>query len=157
MRRLSRSNSANPTKFRPTLFIGLSAGLILLIACGPDKAALPKGPQRISVSMTEYRFSYAENLRAGRVFFVISNKGLLVHHMSLSALPDDFPPLSEQLKGAVRRSIVPLAAIPDLPPGDAATLAVDLRPGRYGLLCFVVDGDHVSHAVKGMVSEFRVR
>ena len=44
-----------------------------------------------------------------------------------------------------------------LAPGPAQTLALDLRPGRYALLCFASDRNGgPPHAVGGMVAEAQV-
>lgn len=44
-----------------------------------------------------------------------------------------------------------------LRPGETDAFAVDLVPGRYGMVDFQRDRKGVSNAVKGMYSEFRVR
>jgi len=107
--------------------------------------------------MTEYRFAHAPQMPQGRVLFTINNKGKLYHRLSLAPLPPGFPPIAQQVRGSVRRSVSTLASIPDRGPGRTASLAVDLSPGRYAFLCYVIDEDGKSHAGKGMVSEFRVR
>jgi hypothetical protein len=46
--------------------------------------------------------------------------------------------------------------MPARPPGSTTSVAVDLAPGRYGLVCFLPDPDGQQHAQKGMSSEFRI-
>ena len=75
---------------------------------------------------------------------------------TIVALPEDFPPLAEQLRSSTRTGVATLARILRRPPGEHGTIAVDLPPGRYGFLCFVADADGVAHAVKGMAAEIRV-
>lgn len=77
------------------------------------------------------------------------------HRLALIPLPDDFPPIHEQVRSREHRFVQELAAIPDTPPGAEAAFAVDLERGRYGVACFSVDGSE-THAEKGMVTEFRV-
>jgi len=83
------------------------------------------------------------------------NTGTIPHRVTMLRLPDDLPPLDEQLKGTERRPISPFAGIYDRLPGREGTFAVDLAPGqRYGMVCFIVD-EGGSHAVRGMSTEFR--
>ena len=106
--------------------------------------------------MREYRFSFKAPSGKGRVLFQIHNAGKLAHRVALFPLPDDFPSLKEQVKNPVKRSTYTQASTPDIFPGDRGSFAVDLHRGRYGMICFLIDNDGVSHATKGMASEFRV-
>lgn len=138
------------------------AALALIGAFGASCAsgattALPPAPPVISVTMDEYHFNLEqEQIPPGRVMFSVTNVGDIEHRVALIPLPEDFPPIQEQVKSDEHRFVRELAAIPDTPPGDDAFFAVDLEPGRYGLACFVVE-DGTTHAERGMVSEFRVR
>jgi hypothetical protein len=108
--------------------------------------------------MAEFRFDHLPAAPTGRVVFRVRNTGTVEHSLAVLALPEDYPPLNEQLQGDVRRSAGVLAAIPDpRPPGSIDAFAVELAPGRYGLVCNMRTADGVLHAVKGMNSEFRVR
>jgi hypothetical protein len=106
--------------------------------------------------MSEYAFQHPPDVAPGRVVFRISNAGALPHSMVLVELPDDLPPIVEQLRFGAPQPVANLARLPERPPGSRDTFAVDLRPGRYGMVCFVTDPDGVTHALKGMGSEFRV-
>lgn len=106
--------------------------------------------------MAEYRFSFSPNVPAGRVVFDVDNVGAIDHALTLIELPDDYPPLDEQLHSEVRRGAATIARVPARPPGGGSRFAVDLHPGRYGLVCFLTDADGVIHALKGMNAEFRV-
>jgi hypothetical protein len=117
---------------------------------------LPPSPQQLDVVMTEYAFQHLAELPPGRTVFQVRNAGSLPHSLVLVELPEDFPPLAEQLVSDVRRAVPTLAQVPERPPGSRDTFAVDLEPGRYGLICFVMDPDGVLHARKGMSSELRV-
>jgi hypothetical protein len=107
--------------------------------------------------MNEYSFQHPAELAPGRVVFRIHNAGSAPHSMVLVELPEDVPPIDEQLRSDTRRAVATLAQLPERAPGSRDTLAVDLVPGRYGMVCFVRDADGVSHASKGMSSEFRVQ
>ena len=137
----------------------LTVALALVAAsCQTRAASLPRGPQVVDVEMREYSFEHTRRIERGRVVFTARNVGRRDHELVMVPLPEDIPPIAEQLRGSRRRTVAALASFPPRPPGATGTFAVDLSPGRYALLCFVVDkGDRVSHALRGMSSEFRVR
>lgn len=106
--------------------------------------------------MREYRFEHPPRALRGRVVFVVRNTGSVPHELILVALPEDFPPLDQQLRSDERRGADTLAALRDRKPGSRGTFSADLPSGRYAFACFVRDADGESHALKGMTSEFRV-
>ena len=106
--------------------------------------------------MREYSFQHPAEIAPGRVVFRIHNAGAEPHSIVLVELPEELPPLAEQLRSDTRRAVANLAQLPERPAGSRDTFAVDLVPGRYGMVCFVRDADGVSHALKGMTSELRV-
>lgn len=117
---------------------------------------LTAGPPMVEVAMRDYRFDYLAEIPAGRVVFRVTNAGTVAHELRLRPLPEDMPPIEEQLRGSQRRIISPFAGVPALNPGESASFAVDLVPGRrYALLCFLRDDEGIVHATKGMASEFR--
>ncbi|HUP70497.1 MAG TPA: hypothetical protein VM142_11890 [Acidimicrobiales bacterium] len=136
-------------------------GAILLLAatasCQKTARSLPPGPAKVSVAMSENRFAYQPPRSTGRVVFEARNEGHVDHELVLVIVPEDLPPLDEQLRSGTRRVIATLASVPRRQPGRRGTFAVDLEPGRYGIICFVQDADGVQHAQKGMSSEFRLR
>ena len=106
--------------------------------------------------MREYRFDYRPTVERGRVVVRATNAGTVNHDLVLVALPDDFPPVDQQLHAETHLPVVTLAAVNAHPPGTGSTFAVNLEAGRYAFLCFVKDPDGQTHALKGMSSEFRV-
>lgn len=125
---------------------------------GPDSedAQLPPGAPTVVVTMRDYGFDYPPEIPAGRVVFRVVNDGQSFHRLTMVPLPEDVPPIKEQLRSTERRFLAPFAGIPDRPPGGIGSFAVDLAPGvRYAMVCFVVDPDGQNHAVKGMSAEFR--
>lgn len=106
--------------------------------------------------MLDHRFELDRSVPAGRVVFRIRNAGQAPHHLTMIPLPDDVPPIAEQLRGSQRRFVDPFAGIYEREPGDTGTFAVDLGPGRrYAMICSVRDGDDQPHWAKGMATEFR--
>ena len=117
---------------------------------------LPPAPARVAITMHDYRFEIGGPVPTGRVIFEVTNRGTMTHSLSLIALPEDFPPIDEQLRGDVRRGAPTVARVPARPPGTGSRFALDAAPGRYALVCFIADPDGVIHGAKGMNAEFRI-
>lgn len=134
-----------------------SAALLLTASCGKTDAPLPSSPPLIGVTMRDYGFDHPPLLPRGRVVLRVHNAGRLRHEMVLERLPEDFPPIDEQLRSKTRRAAPIIAYLHPLRPGASDAIAVDLTPGRYAMVCFIEGRDGTTHARKGMNSEFRVR
>lgn len=135
----------------------LTAVALIAVACSPSEAARPSwppDPQRVEVVLDEYRFDFAPDISAGRVVFEVRNSGDLVHELQFFELPDDFPPIDEQIRGSERRVLAATGGVPSRQPGGSGSFAVDLVAGqRYALVCLLQDEDG-SHGAKGMNAEF---
>ena len=139
---------------------GVLCGVVLTVsACGAvaGSSELPASPPVVTVTMTEDHFAYAGPILRGRSVFVAPNKGRVAHRLELVPLPKDFPPIAVQLHGSERRPVQVMASTPLTAPGQTGSFAVDLQPGRYAFVSFLIDRDGISQAVKGMATEFMVR
>ena len=137
-------------------------GALALIATGgcntvaAPEAPLPEPPPVVIVTMDEYEFGFDDRIPAGHVVFRFVNEGVLEHRPALLTLPDDLPPINEQIRGSQRAVLSPFAGVPTRLPGETGTFAVDLAPGqRYAFICFARGPNDESHALKGMTAEFR--
>lgn len=126
-------------------------------SCSSRSHPLPSSPDRVDVTMEEYRFDHPKEIAEGRVVFRARNVGTRPHQLALVILDEDLPPIQQLVRSATRRAVPTMAFLPQRQPGRVGTFAVDLTPGRYGLVCFIADADGVNHAAKGMSSELRVR
>lgn len=106
--------------------------------------------------MTEYRFDHPAAAAEGRVLFVVRNQGRLEHELVLVRLPAHLPPLDEELHARTRRLVEPVFYLRGRVSGESGAFAVDLSPGRYGLICFRTGPGEKQHALKGMNSELTV-
>lgn len=132
---------------------GVATSCAFFRAHGPP---LPPQPQMVHVTMDEFNFLYSPPTSPGRVLFTVGNVGQDSHEMVIVSLPEDFPPLNEQLQSDTRRPVETIAVLPERLPGGTGQIAVDLAPGRYGMICFVRDPSGKTHAAMGMSSEFRI-
>ncbi|HUP68300.1 MAG TPA: hypothetical protein VM142_00630 [Acidimicrobiales bacterium] len=137
----------------------MATGMVVVAASGCTRAdtPLPPSPPSVALDMSEYRFDHPAVVPRGRVVFRIGNSGKLLHRFLLVPVPPGAPPVATLAKGRLGSLPNTIASSPSYPPGARAGLAVDLRPGRYGLFCIIVDDDRMFHFEKGMASEFRVR
>lgn len=135
------------------------AAILLLVGCSPlgsSGAPLPGSAPIVTVTMDEYRVDVPRSLPAGRVVFRIVNAGDEAHEPEFVPLPEDMPPINEQLQGDQRAAIAPFAGIPPVEPGETGTFAVDLVPNvRYAFICFARTADGQLHARLGESAEFR--
>ena len=125
-------------------------------SCSGAARPAPSSAPVVDVAMDEYRFDLDGAVPAGRVVFRARNLGRLDHELLLVELPEDFPPVREQLESAKRRAVSNVARVAVRKPGTTGTFAADLVPGRYAMVCFVQDADGGQHAQKGMSAEFRI-
>lgn len=106
--------------------------------------------------MREHRFDHPPFPR-GRVIFRVRNAGNEKHELRILALPEGLPPIDVQLRSKKRQVVSDVAYAPARNPRQTATFAIDFRPGRYAMICFVRGRDGQQHAFKGMTSEFTIR
>lgn len=150
----------SPSSRRRAAATGL-AGVAVLCSCSGGgstrkSAPLPTGAPEVTVAMRDYAFDYNHAIPAGRVVFRARNVGHTNHQLLVVPLPEDLPPIDEQLHGSTRQSLIEFGGTRPREPGESGTFAVDLVAGqRYALLCLLADGDGPSHAIMGMNSEFR--
>jgi hypothetical protein len=110
----------------------------------------------LKITMRDFGFDHRQEIPAGRVVIEVANAGGLEHELRLLPLPEDLPSIPEQLRSEKREARPTTAIMTARSPGGTGALAVDLPPGRYGLVCFLEDPEGTPHALKGMNSEFRV-
>lgn len=116
----------------------------------------PPAVPEIDIVMQDGAIDIHGPVPAGRVVFRVHNAGSMRHRVTLIPLPDDLPPLDEQLRGEERRSVTPLAGTNTHPPGEGTAFAIDLESGqRYGVVCFEEHDDGTVHAREGENAEFR--
>ncbi len=144
---------------RRGVLIALFGATVLLSGCSSSaksQAGLPPAPPVITVHMEDNRFTFDPAIPTGRVVFEVRNVGKVLHNVVILPLPENLPPLEEQLRGQDRQFVEPFASVRPVRPGDSRSIAVDLGPGRrYGIICSVTDAEGKSHALKGMSAEFR--
>jgi hypothetical protein len=116
------------------------------------------GATRVDVVATDYAFSGAPSLSAGRTSFVLTNEGEEAHFLLLTKLKEGTT-LDEALQMEDPSGVIEgewetgLAAAGG---EDEEVVTIDLEAGTYGMLCFVPGPDGTPHAFMGMAQELTV-
>jgi hypothetical protein len=114
-----------------------------------------------TISAFEYGFD-AEGLSSGSAEVTFENKGVEPHHIVYAPLKgdttvDDVKRFLKAEKGKPPFEGSDVRSTAAVEGGDSQLLELDLKPGRYVLLCFISDRQGgPPHALKGMVGEVEV-
>lgn len=131
----------------------------LVVTQGSGVAAMPTPD--ITVKLTDYAFEIPDTIAAGRHVIRIEDVGPQVHEMVFVKLEpgktvQDFMAWTEKMTGPPPGS--PINGASPMTVGQANTVAVDLAPGQYGLICFVEDiKDKKPHFLHGMIKQITVQ
>lgn len=132
----------------------------------PEKVAA--GANEVPVVATKkgdkYVFEFDKAVPAGKTAFVMANEDDEPHFMSIAEFTGPGA-LDKALKAeaagdskAADKFIVneEVGGSKDAAPGEQAVANVELKPGTYGMLCFIPGPDGKPHAFSGMAIEFEV-
>jgi len=129
--------------------------------CDVDGAvdAAPVGS--IEATLTEYAVGLSQpSAPAGAVELVATNVGLVDHELTVVRFDGDPGALPLNVVGGAELSELPDGAevgrIWSFPPDATCRATFDLAPGRYALICNVVDDGTNPHYSQGMYTAFTV-
>ena len=153
---------------RTVLTAGLCIGLMGFVsACGDDEesttgASAPPRPATASGDVTiearEYAFdNVPETIEAGKTSFTLENVGQEEHEMFIARINEghtfDEAIEAEGEKGTAEE----IGGVRPIEPGETSKpFDANLKPGNYGMLCFVQGPDGQPHFVLGQKAEFTV-
>ena len=124
---------------RRLLPVVLSLVVSLAAGCG-DSGDNSSTPADATVRMTDYAYDPAQlTVRTGETIRVV-NDGGIAHNLKVEKGPDG------------RKETQELAGTDTFLPKDSETLAINLPPGRYAMVCTVP-----GHRELGMTGSLRVR
>jgi uncharacterized cupredoxin-like copper-binding protein len=133
---------------RKTRLIGAVLVLLAAVSCGAQKG--------IHTTLDEYSIDLTHASEpAGPQTFSVTNEGEIAHQFLVLRTNDPADDLPVAKNGVVKveaKGVVQVAEIELLTPGESRELDVDLRPGRYALICNIA-----GHYASGMRTGFRVR
>lgn len=126
----------------------------------PNGAAMPRPD--VTVGLTEYTFAMPDSIRSGPHVVAVRNNGMQNHMAMLWRLKPGVSVASvvQWIDDPAPRTDHPITmtgGVSDLSPGQRVQMVVDLKPGRYILICLDDDvHDHRPHFLHGMVRQFSV-
>ena len=111
--------------------------------CGATVAYTRAPDRRVEVRLDEYRV-LPEHLqvRAGRITFVARNTGRLTHNLGVVQFERPLGTEEEKQYGRPTKTLFP---------GQTALTTVELRPGKYRLVCTIANHDNL-----GQYAELKV-
>lgn len=137
--------------------VGLSVVLLLAVACGGGE----KERGRVAISLREWEVSAAPaEVKPGEFVLDVANSGTREHE--LVVVKSDLPPTQLPLvELAVDEAKVNISGrVEKLAAGASGTLELELFPGKYLLICNILDtapgGVAEPHYLNGMVLSFLV-
>lgn len=155
----------HPRSRRGRVLPGVVAAALVALASGCASASSdaedqpnqwpPQVPE-VELTMQDGGFDFDTPVPSGRVVFRVHNAGSVTHRVTLAPLPEDMPPIDEQLHSDNRRGVSPVGATNPRQPGGEGVFAVDLEEGRrYAFICYEKDDEGTVHARKGENAELR--
>jgi uncharacterized cupredoxin-like copper-binding protein len=115
----------------------LLAALAALTAagCGTDVAYTRVPGSRVDVRLDEYSISPERiQVHAGRITLVAHDSGRLTHNLAVVQFKRPKSGEQEKQYGKATRTLFP---------GQTATTTVDLKPGKYRLICTLANHDNL--------------
>ena len=103
--------------------------------CGATVAYTRAPDRRVEVRLDEYRV-LPEHLqvRAGRITFVARNTGRLTHNLGVVQFERPLGTEEEKQYGKPTKTLFP---------GQSAQTTVELKPGKYRLVCTIANHDNL--------------
>ena len=127
---------------RATLLLLVLAALSTA-GCGTDVAYTRAPDRRVEVRLDEYRVLPEHiEVRAGRVTLVAHNSGRLTHNLAVVQFERPLGDEQEKHYGAPTKTLFP---------GESAQTTVELKPGKYRLVCTIANHDNL-----GQYAELKV-
>jgi hypothetical protein len=126
--------------------------------------AAPAAPVVYTITAKDFAYDAPDTITAGMVTLKLINAGPSLHHVQILKLDDGHTAaeLGEGMKHMkptdppppwVHEVAGPNAPVPG---GGEASITEEIAAGNYVLVCFIPGGDHIPHAMKGMVKPLTV-
>ncbi len=159
------SQMSKPFKHRLAAVAGLAVVAVAISACGAaatPKPTAPAGPTTVDVTFQEWEIvpSVAE-VTAGQVTFNAKNISTKEEHEMVVVKTDlglfDLPKGSNGKVDEEGAGMTAVGEIAETAAGASGTVTLDLTPGKYLLICNIVDADGTAHYGSGMSTAFTVK
>jgi hypothetical protein len=114
----------------------------------------------VTMTLSDYTFTLSKPLAAGKQLIKVENAATQPHEVVLVQLGpgktiEDVGKWEEEMKGPPPGKT--MGGVPAIVKGKNAYFEVNLAPGNYGLICFVLDvKDGKPHYAHGMAQGFKI-
>ena len=144
---------------RRYLPLAIATTVAMLSAGGSPGRRIPPRVPVVIITAREFAFDAPDSLPAGPTTIRLVSRGRQEHFVQFVKLSGAHTS-AEYLRASVANEATPWATsvggVGTVPPGGTAAVTIDLRPGRYVLLCDISDTDGTPHFVKGMARPLTV-
>jgi len=120
---------------------GRATAVLLMLAaalaagCGGDVKYAHAPDHRVSVRLTEYSITPQNTeVSAGRITLVAHNVGRLTHNLAVVQFDRPKSGEQERMYGKPTKTLFP---------GETGSTTVDLKPGKYRLICTLANHDNL--------------
>ena len=150
----------------PLIVVGGALGA--LAGCGDDNSSSKPAREpaaHVRVVGSEYAYAVAREIPGGVVAMEFVNTGDEVHEYAMGRVDSphtvrEFVDLildpADEAEQEEPEWAHDIGGVPALSPGERVTITRRLKPGTYGLLCFVPAPDGKTHLEHGMHAQFTV-
>ncbi len=141
----------------------MAKGMVGSITVLPESNGATMPATDVTITLTDYKFTFSKPLTAGKHVVNVVNTAVQPHELVLvKLLPGktmaDFEAFATTNLLAGTSPAEVMAGMGGLAKGKSASFPVDLKPGKYGMICFVPDAkDGKGHYHHGMVMSFDVK
>jgi hypothetical protein len=137
-------------------------GMVRALQVGPGHVAASAPPPDLTVTMTDYTWTFSKPITAGRhVMRVVVGVKSQPHEFMVVRLPAGKTVQDVMAWIANPVGLPPaetITGVAPMQPGSVASSTVVFKPGHYVLICLVPDvKDGKSHALHGMVKEITLQ
>lgn len=134
--------------------------VVLMLGCVAKAEERENPPMReLLVKAADFSFASLDSIEGGYIRIRMENRGQELHHLQLIRLENDVTAEAVLDHARKQELVFPGAKFvggPDVPtPGGASEVVVDLKPGRYLMVCYMTSGK-VRHLLMGMTRELVV-
>ena len=137
-------------------------GMISALTVTPSSAPSADVAADVNIRLNDYKFTVSKPLSAGRHMIRVTNDATQDHEVLFLKLPPGATAagvakwVEDGMKGPP--PAMPMGGVAPLARGRSNTVALDLTPGTYGMVCFLPDAkDGKPHSTHGMTAQFEVK
>jgi len=132
------------------LALGIAVVMVVVVSFGVLTAGGVTSKPLVAVQVDEFSvFPGTQGAPRGKVRFVVTNIGKMEHEFVVLKTNK---PAGNLLKGKEADESGAVGEIDGVPPGEARTLTLTLKPGHYALICNLP-----GHYMTGQFADFYVR